>query len=101
MINDKFIQLHGPFIWGEELVNQIKESYPGFQYIKKVGIQAPTAHCCQVNGQMFEIGKTEILELSEVKITSLIFIKNPDLTIEDYGNIENEPEDALVDCLLG
>ena len=109
MINDKFIQLHGPFTWGEEIINQIKENYPGFQYIKNIGIQAPVAHRCNINVQMFEIGKTQILELSEVKITSLVFIQNPDLQLEEYALRKNEsgeyileePEDTLIDCLLG
>lgn len=88
MINDKFVQLHGPFEKNEELIDRIKENYPGFQYIKKIGIQSKMNNVCSLNGQDFEIGKTEILEFNEVNITSIYFK-------------QDEPETTLIDCILG
>lgn len=87
-INDKFVQLHGPFKQDEELVDKIKKDYPNFFNIKKIGIQSVLAHICYINGQSFEIGKTEILEFNEVNVTSLYFK-------------QNEPATTLVDCVLG
>lgn len=88
MINDKFVQLHGPFKANEELVDIIKKNYPNFFSIKKLGIQSILDHGCHVNGQDFKIGKTEILEFNEVNITSLYFK-------------QDEPKTTLVDCILG
>lgn len=87
MINDKFVQIHGPFESREELTDRIKENYPDFQGIRKIGIQSIKTHICTINGQDFEIGKTEILEFNEVKITSIYF--------KQY-----EPASTIVDCLL-
>ena len=35
MINDKFVQIHGPFRQNEELINIIKKDFPSFLNIKK------------------------------------------------------------------
>jgi hypothetical protein len=88
MTNDKFVQLHGPFKKDVDLVSLIKVDYPDFQSIKKIGIQSSPTNRCSINGQNFEIGKTEILEFNEVKITSIYFK-------------QDEPESTLVDCILG
>lgn len=88
MINDKFIQVHGPFKKNKELVDIIKKNYPSFLNIKKLGIQSISTHICCINGQNFEIGKTEILEFNEVSITSIYFK-------------QDEPATTLVDCILG
>lgn len=87
-INDKFVQLHGPFKKDEELVDIIKKDYPNFLNIKKLGIQSVSTHFCSINGQNFEIGKTEILEFNNVGITSLYFN-------------QDEPATTLIDCVLG
>jgi hypothetical protein len=88
MINDKFIQLHGPFKANEELINIIKKNYiNNFNSIKKIGIQSISTNICCINGQNFEIGKTGILEFNEVNITSLYFK-------------QNELATTLIDCLL-
>lgn len=88
MINDKFVQIHGPFSKNEELINIIKKDYPDFKFIQKIGIQSISTNICCINGQNFEIGKTGILELNEVSITSLYFK-------------QDELATTLVDCLLG
>ena len=36
MINDKFVQIHGPFSKNEELINIIKKDYPDFKFIQKI-----------------------------------------------------------------
>lgn len=87
MKNDKFIQLHGPFKKNVELTNIIKKDFPDFVSIKNLGIQAKSTHICNINGQNFEIGKTEILEFNEVAVKSLYFK-------------QDEPSTTLVDCLL-
>lgn len=88
MSNDKFVQVHGPFVAYEELVDRIKENAPSFLNIKKLGIQSYSTHECYINGQIFEIGKTEILEFNEVEVTSLYFK-------------QDEPATTIVDCVLG
>lgn len=88
MINDKFVQIHGPFSKNEELINIIKKDYPDFKFIQKISIQSISTNICCINGQNFEIGKTGILELNEVSITSLYFK-------------QDELATTLVDCLLG
>lgn len=88
MINDKFVQIQGPFKQNEELINIIKKDFPSFLNIKKLGIQSISTHICCINGQNFEIGKTEILEFNEVSITSIYFK-------------QDEPATTLVDCILG
>lgn len=88
MINDKFVQVHGPFKQNEELVDIIKKDFPSFLNIKKLGVQSISTHICCINGQNFEIGKTEILEFNEVNITSIYFK-------------QDEPATTLVDCILG
>lgn len=87
MLNDKFVQLHGPFDKEEELTDKIKENYPDFRGIRKLGIQSVKTNICCINGQDFEIGKTEILEFDEVNVTSLFFK-------------QGEPATTLVDCIL-
>ncbi len=88
MTNDKFVQIHGPFKQGEELVDIIKKDFPSFLNIKKLGIQSISTHICCIDGQNFEIGKTEILEFNEVNVTSIYFK-------------QDEPATTLVDCILG
>lgn len=87
MINDKFVQLHGPFATNEELVDRIKENYPEFRGIKKLGIQSQIANICCINNNDFEIGKTGILEFDDVDVTSLFFK-------------QGEPATTLIDCIL-
>lgn len=87
MVNDKFVQLHGPFKKYEELVTRIKADCPGFHGIKKIGIQSSMYHICCLNGRDFEIGKTNILEFDEVDITSVYFK-------------QDEPATSLIDCIL-
>jgi ABC-type uncharacterized transport system ATPase subunit len=87
MVNDKFIQLHGPFSQNEELIDRIKKNYSDFKSIKQIGIQSQSTNICCINGQNFEIGKTGILELNEVNITSIYFK-------------QDELATTLVDCLL-
>ena len=88
MINDKFVQLSGPFVKDIDVLEIIRENYPDFHYIKKIGIQCKSTHLCKINGQTFEIGKTEILEISDVRITSVSFF-------------QDEPQDTLIDCIIG
>ncbi len=88
MINDKFVQIHGPFEKNEELVDIIKKNFPSFLNIKKLGIQSISAHICCINGRNFEIGKTEILEFDGINVTSIFFR-------------QDEPANTIVDCILG
>ena len=87
MRNDKFIQLHGPFKKNTELTTTIKKNFPDFVSIKNLGVQTAPTHICNINGQSFEIGKTEILEFNEVAVKSLYFE-------------QDEPSTTLVNCLL-
>lgn len=87
MTNDKFVQVHGPFSKNEEIIDIIKKNVPSFLSIKKLGIQSISTHKCKINGQDFEIGKTEILEFNEVEIKSIYFE-------------QDEPKSTLIDCIL-
>ncbi len=76
-MNDKFVHVSGPFTAKDDIVTYIKSNYDSdMQYIKKCGIQSKTGNFVSINGQTFEIGKTEILELNDVKITSLYFLQD-------------------------
>lgn len=83
MSNSRFIQLSGPFKDREELVNRIKN----FNGIKHIGIQAKEDHGVYLNGQFFKIGKTQILQLDEIKIESIYFAQDEDTS-------------TLIDCIL-
>lgn len=87
MINDKFVQVHGPFMANTEIVDIIKINYPDFTGIKQLGIQSPYTHICCINGHNFIIGKFEILEFNDVNINSIYFK-------------QDEPITTLIDCIL-
>ena len=87
MNNQKFIQIKGPFTVDEEIIDRIKAETTGFDYIKKLGIQTKVANKCKINNQIFEIGKTGILEFNDVEITSLSFM-------------QDEPDATLIDCII-
>jgi hypothetical protein len=88
MVNNKFVQLHGPFAKDEDLVLLLKSNCPEFQYIESIGIQSTPTHILTIGEYDFEIGKTKILEFDDVQITSIYFK-------------QNEPKSTLVDCILG
>lgn len=71
-----------------DIVTYIKNNYDSdMKYIKKCGIQSQTGHYISVDGINFEIGKTERLELNDVKITSLYFL-------------QDEPWGSSIDAIL-
>ncbi len=87
-INDKFIQIQGPFKAKNDIIQYIRNNYnPNFWYIKRIGIQTEIGHICNIDGNLFEIGKTGILEFNNVRIYSLYFL-------------QNEPESTLIDCII-
>lgn len=87
-MNDKFIQIRGPFSAGQDLISYIKTEYKtNFNYIKKIGIQTKVKNEITINNEDFEIGKTGILEFDNVQITSLSFK-------------QDELSSTLIDCVL-
>lgn len=88
MLNDKFVQIHGPFARREEIVNKIKANNESFRFVKSIGVQAEPTHLFQLNGETFEAGKTEIFQANDVQITSIMFL-------------QDEPQTTLIDCILG
>lgn len=87
-MNDKFIQIRGPFSAGQDLISYIKTEYKtNFNYIKKIGIQTKVKNKITINNEDFEIGKTGILEFDNVQITSLSFK-------------QDELSSTLIDCVL-
>lgn len=62
----KKLQLRGPFNANEELLSD----YSG---IMKIGIYSKPEHEITINGMLFEIGKTGMLEIEGTNITSLVF----------------------------
>lgn len=87
MVNDKFIQVSGPFRNGEEVIDKIKKDYGDFRNVTHIGIQTETGHGIYLNGQFFEIGKTGILQFNEIQIGSIYFA-------------QDENASTLVDCVL-
>lgn len=87
-MNDKFIQIRGPFTAGQDLISYIKTQYgSNFNYIKKIGIQTKVKNEVTINNVDFEIGKTGILEFENVQINSLSFK-------------QDELSSTLIDCIL-
>ena len=87
MDNRKFVQVKGPFAAGEEITDRIKAVTSEFRYIKKLGIQTKVANKCRINNEVFEIGKTGMLDFSDVEVTSVVFE-------------QDEPDATLVDCII-
>jgi hypothetical protein len=88
-MNDKFIQIQGPFNARQDVISLIKQqSSNNFSFIKKIGIQSKVGHKCNINDCVFEIGSTEILEFDEVRISSLYFL-------------QSEEESTIIDCIIG
>lgn len=87
-MSGNYIQIQGPFSKNDDLISVIKTKFKNsFEYIERIGIQTNPTNKININGQIFEIGKTGILEFSEVKIISLYFI-------------QDEPESTLIDCII-
>lgn len=88
-LNTKLMEINGPFSAREDIFTLLKVKYPeiNFSYISKLGIYGKTKHEVRINGKDFELGKTGMLEFSDVQITSLFFLQN-----EDYFTI--------VDCIV-
>ena len=87
-MNDKFIQIRGPFSAGQDLISYIKTEYKtNFNYITRIGIQTKVKNEITINNEDFEIGKTGILEFDNVQITSLSFK-------------QDELSSTLIDCVL-
>ncbi len=84
-MNEKMIQIKGPFAANEEIVNRISSS--DFLYIKEIGISTKTRHYVSLDGENFEIGKTGMLQFQDTHITSIKFS-------------QNEDEKTLVECIL-
>lgn len=61
-------QISGKFNQNFELMNTIGG---GADRLVKVGIQLARDYDVKINGNLFEMGKTGILELEDVEITSL------------------------------
>ena len=85
MTNGFFGHIQGPFAADEQIITKIQEQclYP-IKYISKIGIiytgnlnsiQYPR-FSVKINDIQFQIGKTKILELEDVRITSIKFIEN-------------------------
>lgn len=87
-MNGKFIQIQSPIKANQDLIKYIKTNYDSnFKYIKKIGIQTKMNHFISINNQRFKIGKTGILELDNVRITSLFFL-------------QDEQFSTLIDCII-
>lgn len=82
MTNGFFGNIQGPFLANEEIFIKIQEQckYP-IKYINKIGIiYTGNSESIEfsnifiiINGIQFQIGKNKILELEDVKITSIKF----------------------------
>jgi hypothetical protein len=86
-MNDKFIQVQGPFKQGEDIVTKMKQDNTIFSYIQKLGIQSKTGNQVALNGVLFEIGSTGMLDFDDVKITSLVFH-------------QDETDRTIIDCIV-
>ncbi len=86
-MNNKNVQLRGPFSAGEELVDRIKVESPDFRSIVRIGICSKVRNYVKLNGISFELGKSGILQFKNVNITSVQFE-------------QDESESTIVDCVL-
>ena len=98
MTNGFFGMIEGPFAANEEIFTKIQEQclYP-IKYISKIGIiytgnlnsiQYPR-FSVKINDIQFQIGKTKMLELEDVRITSIKFTENiNDKVYIDYQYIK-------------
>lgn len=98
MTNGFFGMIEGPFAANEEIFTKIQEQclYP-IKYISKIGIiytgnlnsiQYPR-FSVKINDIQFQIGKTKMLELEDVQITSIKFTENiNDKVYIDYQYIK-------------
>ena len=98
MTNGFFGMIEGPFASNEEIFTKIQEQclYP-IKYISKIGIvytgnlnsvQYPR-FSVKINDIQFQIGKTKMLELEDVRITSIKFTENiNDKVYIDYQYIK-------------
>ena len=85
-INGFFGSLQGPFAANEELFTKIEEQCNNtVNYITKLGIHYVNNHdlnlkenqyFVKINNIDFQIGKTCVLELEDVEITSIQFMQN-------------------------
>lgn len=106
--NGFFGNMQGPFAADEELFTKIQsECKDTIEYISKLGI-----HCVgnfdldligkrwkqtfvRINGIEFQIGITRMLELQDVKVTSIQFVENTDdLIYIDYQYHKKDEEDT-------
>ena len=82
MINGFFGQISGPFSANEQVITKIQEQclYP-IKYISKIGIiytgnlsfLESSNFSIIINNIQFQLGKTKMLELEDVQITSIKF----------------------------
>ena len=86
-MNTKNIQIRGPFEEGEDLVDRIKDEYPDFRSVQRIGICTKVRNYVKLNDITFEIGKTGILQFKDVRVTSIKFM-------------QDESESTVVDCVL-
>lgn len=93
--NGFFGQIYGTFSQNSEIMNQIREQCENIAWISKIGIHIPSYKdqeqlninpTININGINFLIGKTGVLELEDVQITSLI----PNQTINMIINYQYE-----------
>ena len=96
--NGFFGNLQGPFAAGEELFTKIQsECKDTIEYISKLGItyvgnfdldligKRQEQIFVRINGIEFQIGITRMLELEDVKVTSIQFVEDTDdLIYIDY-----------------
>lgn len=86
-MNNKNVQVRGPFFEEEEVVDRIKAESSDFRSISRIGICSKVRNYVKLNDEIFEIGKTGILQFKNVQITSIKFM-------------QDETESTFVDCVL-
>lgn len=88
-----YAQIQGPISKDVELLAELgkqlfeNNELPPNLHIEHIGIQSPFNHFCEINGEKFKIGKTGILEIRNVNITSFKFS-------------QDENEETIIDCFL-
>ena len=86
-MNTKNVQIRGPFQKDEELIDRIKMESPDFKSIERIGICTKVRNYVKLNDEVFEVGKTGILQFKNVEIISIKFM-------------QEESESTVVDCVL-
>lgn len=67
------------------VIDYLKTNYSGLEYVKKIGVQGPTALMMCINGEQIRIGRNKIYEIhNDYKINFIGFVPNNSYFLMDF-----------------